>query len=834
MSRLSNMFRGGYALRRRRRFWRFVSPHRRGAGLILLAMLLGIFYGYWYFTNAARVRLLAEQYLQELTGAEVTIHDAEFNLFGPVELRHVRLFVADGNSPLPLFEAQELSLRHVPWTLISGRLSVTEIVCSRPTVNIEYYDEGGNSARKLFGEATEEQQKRWRVDVPLDLPRIRLLDSKLRTFQVSGDLRDLNVEYELHISLTPMGGVGYKVEFEEPDTSKRPYGTLVVDIGSGDVDVERMFTPIVKAMAAMPQRYREWVDQYQIDGNMYLPENGEFDVEEGIFEVRLDDVSMKPLGADGLVVENVNGNLRFDANGVQLGVAFTHKKGGNGQGDQPDEITGLLPTAGGGKLTMKGSYEGYDANAALKVDISMSGIRLPDPNADLGPLREIVSILHKDYRPQGRFDLDLKVRRPTGGKVQVTGTAKPLGITGRYRYFPYPVHDVRGTITFGQDGHRTLDLKGGADEARFTILGDINQDPNVGLGYRVQIIGKSIPFDKRLTAALAPRYAAAVNWYDPEGHTDANVVATRDAETGRDEISVQILPNGQASMAYEGLPYRIHDLTGQIHLTHTRAEIRKLRGRSGKGTCTLDGTITGIDTGDPAVDLKLTASDLAIDDELLAALGKDANAVLQALGVRGRVARLVADVTRKPGHKLQFALDADLADVGIRYRQFPYELTDGNAEISVTPGRVVIHRFVGRHGSAKVRLTGQALVADGKTGMDLQIDANDIALDEDLASALPPEARGAWKSLRPGGVTDVSVTWRQDMPEQETSPDYRVEVRPDGRMSMTPLAMPVKLDKLVGKVVVTPSKVDIVRLRSAEGSAKVDVSGTVRHDEGRE
>ena len=54
--------------RRRRRMWRYVSPRRRGAGLLLLALLIVSAWGYWSLTNNDRVRSEARRYLRGLCG----------------------------------------------------------------------------------------------------------------------------------------------------------------------------------------------------------------------------------------------------------------------------------------------------------------------------------------------------------------------------------------------------------------------------------------------------------------------------------------------------------------------------------------------------------------------------------------------------------------------------------------------------------------------------------------------------------------------------------------------------------------------------------------------
>ncbi len=814
-------FLDNYGLRRRRRFWRFVSPRRRGVGLVVLAMLLAAFYGYWYITNGERVRRMAEQYLERLTGGEVTIHDAEFNLFGPIELRRVRLHVPEDDSPLPFLEAQQLNLRHVPYTLLSGRLQVTEIVCASPTVNLQYYSGGGNSAKRLFGQAAESRRRQEverPVEVPMRLPHIRLLDSKLRTFTVNGKNREIGIEYDLSISLRPRGGVGYEVLFEEPgqERSEQPRGRLVIDISRGEVLVKDMFTPIPKVMAALPKEYRAWVDQYEVTGTLQLPKGGTFDMQRGVFEVELADVSMRPMGGN-LRVENVRGMLRFDANGVDL-----------------RKITGRVPAMGGGSLRMDGHYTGFSPNSPFDIEMVVDDMAVPDPNAQLGPLKWLAEHLRETYQPSGTFDLDVTISRDANGPIRLDGTASPNNLAAMYRYFPYPVEGVNGTLWFNQKGVTRMDLTGHHRQARVAIAGTFTHDPN-GLGMDVTVRGTDIPFDQKLTDALDPNFAKVLASYRPQGQANAIVHVTKTIEAYEPNVVVDIRPAGKASIAYEGFPYRLNRVTGRILIGRYRTSIEGLTGFSDKAEIEIAGTVLQPDGNRPIIDLTISASDVAIDRKLTDALDPNSAKAIRELGLTGRVKTLTARVRQTTDKPLSLDVQASLEDLSVLYEAFPYRLTDGTAEITFNNRRLVVTELTARHGKTDVALSGQVIESDGKMGVDLRMTAKGVAFDEELRSAFRAAGQeGWWEALKPTGSTDLTIDWRQHMPEMDRPIDYRIEVRPTGEASVSPRDLPLPFHNLTGRLIVTPEKVTIPKLTARDANATMAISGAVMRKGRRE
>ncbi len=807
-------FLDNYGLRRRRRFWRFVSPRRRGVGLIVLAMLLAAFYGYWYITNGERVRRMAEQYLERLTGGEVTIHDAEFNLFGPIELRRVRLHVPGDDSPLPFLQAEQLNLRHVPYTLLGGRLQVTEIVCASPTVNLQYYSGGGNSAKRLFGEAAEarrQQQEERLVAVPMRLPHIRLLDSKLRTFTVNGKNREIGIEYDLSISLHPRGGVGYEVLFEEPgqERSDRPHGRLVIDISRGEVLVKDMFTPIPKVMAALPKEYRAWVDQYDVTGALRLPAGGTFDVQRGVFEVELADVSMRPMGGN-LRVENVRGMLRFDANGVDL-----------------RRITGRVPAMGGGSLTMDGHYTGFSPNSPFHIEMAVTDMAVPDANAQLGPLRWLAEHLHETYQPSGTFDLDVTLQRDANGPIRLDGTASPNNLAGMYRYFPYPVEGVNGTLWFNEKGVTRMELAAHHKQASVAIAGTFTHDPN-GLGMDVTVRGRDIPFDQKLTDALDPNFAEVLASYRPKGQANAIVHVNKTIDADDPNVVVDIRPAGNASIAYEEFPYRLERVTGRILIGNYRASIEDLTGFSGKAKVRIAGTVLQPDGNRPIIDLTISAGDVPIDRKLTDALDPNSARAIRELGLAGRVKTLTARVRQTAEKPLSLDVQASLENLSVLYEGFPYRLSDGTAEITLSQRRLVVKELTARHGKTDVTLSGQVIETDGKMGVDLRMAARGVAFDEDLRSAFRAAGQaGWWEAFKPTGSTDLTIDWRQHMPEMDRAIDYRIEVRPTGNASVSPRDLPLPFHNLAGRLIVTPEKVTIPKLTARDANATMAIAGSV-------
>ncbi|MGC9455422.1 MAG: hypothetical protein ACP5HU_11260, partial [Phycisphaerae bacterium] len=247
--------------RRRRRFWRYVSPHRRGVGLLVLALLLAVVYAYWYATNDRRVRKLAGDYLSEVTGGVVRIEHASFSLFGPVELKGVSVQVPGEAAPEPFFRASTVLLRHRPWGLfVNGHLEPTEIVCMSPVVTLEHdVRTDSYNASRLFAAARRPTTPEGGAQAS-----VRVRDGRLRVVEKDGRLRQTVSETAVEMSMVPLGEDAYEIRFEQSGAvgTDATRGTIELDARTGEVRSISGVVPIPTLEKALPRKYAQLRARY--------------------------------------------------------------------------------------------------------------------------------------------------------------------------------------------------------------------------------------------------------------------------------------------------------------------------------------------------------------------------------------------------------------------------------------------------------------------------------------------------------------------------------------------------------------------------------------------
>jgi len=127
----------------------------------------------------------------------------------------------------------------------------------------------------------------------------------------------------------------------------------------------------------------------------------------------------------------------------------------------------------------------------------------------------------------------------------------------------------------------------------------------------------------------------------PHGTVDASVDYT---EGG---LQLRIRPK-QLSVTPEPVPYRLDNVQGLLTATPTAVVLSDIRATHGKGTISLSGR--GELGEHPAWDLKLTADQLPVDDELIHAAPDAVADLCKALKLRGNVGLEISRLAYRPGN----------------------------------------------------------------------------------------------------------------------------------------------------------------------------------------
>jgi hypothetical protein len=834
---------------RRRRFWRYVSPQRRGAGLLLLLLLLTGVYAYWYLTNDSRVREQAQEFLHRLTRGPVHIEKAHFSLFGGVELENVRLYVPADDSPDPLFAARKVKLRHWPWGLfLTGQLQPTEIDCIDAVITLErkVLEDRADGAytygvQKLFAMASVPQPSSG-PQKSAPMPVINFRGCKLRytelryeqtspkcvlyvpalvpaglgtpvlpwstvTAAASGRKRELLGQEQLDVIMVPRPDNLYVITFEQSDRAKGGIGGSVqVNLSNGRYVIAGR-APIQNLDEALPARYRQWRRLYSLDG----PFDYSYDGQSSRAEIGLKGVSLRlPEAEGGVELSDVRGTLVLDL--------------GENAGIELKDVTGSLAQCGGARLTLSGRYGGYDKDSPFELSVGVKGMALPGTGVFTGELGRIVQHMHAQYRPSGVLDVQARVTRRDGA-VTYEGQATLNGMDVTYLWFPYPAHDVRGTLSFNEREVRLENIRGRAGEGEVVVSGRAGTRADTE-NYDIRVSAPNMAFDDTLKAAAPPDCLPAWRLLSPEGIAGIDARISRQPGQKR-SIEVAFTLDSRASVMYSGFPMRMGNLTGTVVYSNGSVTVDSVSGSRGDMTCRLSGTIDKVGQEHPTVDLDLAARQVVLDEALRGAMAAaSSGGIYDSLSLSGRCRAVDARIKRQGDEPLDLDVLAELDGASASPKAFPYAMTDISGTVRITREFAELGDLRARHGGTKLTLGGKlGLAGDG--AVELAAAATAIEFDKDLYAALDEDLRRVWRSLSPQGQADLNLK----LSRSSGKSDYLLELSPTG-MKVKYEGFPYRLDGVTGKVVATPRSVELKELSGVRGSMKAQISGVVSRGDG--
>ncbi|HUS93383.1 MAG TPA: AsmA-like C-terminal region-containing protein, partial [Phycisphaerae bacterium] len=349
--------------------------------------------------------------------------------------------------------------------------------------------------------------------------------------------------------------------------------------------------------------------------------------------------------------------------------------------------------------------------------------------------------------------------------------------------------------------------------------------------FDVTVTAKHLPLDAEVRDAL-PEEDVRKIWdqFQPAGTADGTVRVRQDGPGKGPQTDVALAFDGEASMSYQGFPYRIGGLSGQVRIAGSKVAVDSVTGDRGPMHCTVDGTLAGLGGAEGQTDLTIEATDFPLDANLIAALPAGTRKAVASLHPAGRAERVTVRLRQSPGEEADLRVVAHLRDAGFQAEACPYRVDGVSGLLTVRPGRLVLEGIRGRHGQTPVEIDGQVLEGEGSHGLDLRIRATGVDLGAELYAVLPAEVQRIWRKLSPSGQADVELSLRQDMPDDRRKTDYRLVLQGRG-MNVRYEDFPYSLREIVGRAVATPEGVELTRVIATHGKAKLIVDGALRFDD---
>ena len=810
---------------RRRRAWRYVSPHRRGASLMAVALLLLVGYAYYHVTHDARIKRQVIAYLQQRTGGRVEVGRARFRLFEGVRIEGLRVFLP-GDAQTPFLEAPRVILQHRPSSLVVGRkIEPTQIVCVRPVVRlIEDVKTGRLNVAGLYQRF---RQGPGGVGGSERIPEVRIRDGELiRQDWEEGQLITIRRRRNVDVALLPdEQGRTLELKLEGPGGY---HGSATMDLTTGSIEWAGQID-LAMLDDALPRKYRTWRQRYKVAGKATGAGSASVAETPGAatgperFVVTLQGVSMEmPKEEGGLRFEEVHGELAFDSEGVEI-----------------RRLTGRIAGAGKATFQLRGRYRGYDTTSSFETDLQIDHLALPLPDRVAGVWGDSYAEMNRKLGLSGPVTVTAKVCRGGDGKLAVNGSAELDGVSAAPPELPTPLTDLTGRVTLNGQTVEFVNVQGRCGQAAVSVEGKI-VDAHTAGDYDVRITARDLPFSREVYDALPEAHRQIWDELSPTGKADFRLHLRRDPDTGKASSLVTIDLKGAASILYKRFPYLVHNVAGEVVIDGGDVNIRSVTASNGPMACVVNGWLRrpgGVLTAEITVDV--TAGSL--DDRLMRALPRHVRDEYRACGLRGKANVTKAVFRYRRGTPLDYDIPVAITDATVCHDELPYRIDGATGTVRITPEALTIERLLGRRGGAKIAVDGRVLLSD-EHRVDLNIHATSLAMDAELRKALPTVAQHWWDQFEPVGRADVSAALTRTLagPAPATMPaatapaapaaagewDYRLRIRPrDMRIRYS--GFPYGLKGVNGTVDVTAGRMRIESITALAGSAPVTISGLV-------
>ncbi|MFP4105947.1 MAG: hypothetical protein ACLFVU_07615 [Phycisphaerae bacterium] len=811
---------------RRRRRWRYVSPGRKGIGLIVFALVVGLIYGYWHLTNPQRVRRQAREVLRKATGGDVSIGHASFSLFQGVELQNVKIYEPGKPDKAPFLDARKIVLRHDPGELfVSGQIVPVEIVLVQPLVTMQYDVEKRTSSIGSFMTG-EDQQPAGPRQYEHELPSVQVRDGSLRMVYVDDGLRQGVREMPLNVGMTPAEGtpqytIVFRGDRNDPGQEGEAaiVGSVVYDLETGQLSRFRGQVPQLESLdQILPAEYSNWRKRYAISGAArWTSLEGAGDM-QNVFDLSLEGASVRiPVSEGGFDLKDVRGNVRFTPDGARL-----------------IGLTGRIAQAGGARFRLRGESDGYEENSPYELDVQIEDLRIPEEHHGEGRIAGILRFMQAEYKPEGPMDVHATMVRRRDGKVDIQGSLELKGVAITARPFPYRVENAHGKITF--DGTKAVirQVTARNGKSRLTLNGTIDSlSPPVAFDIRMK--ATDVPLDEKLRKALVPRNRKVWDEFRPRGIASADFTARRTADQEKPKTTLVVHLERQASMEYQRFPYRISELEGDVVFTEREVRARNVRGRSGNARFVADGGFARIDDK-PALAVDIEARQLPIDDKLITAFGQNLADRIRAMNLRGMTESALIKLRREPtDSKVSTRVSARLSNASLSPEQVPVELTKASGTVNYVDDKLIIEEITGRYRETPLTISGQITPQPDDVAYDLVFDAPNMELspgahDEQLLGKLPSGMVAFLRTLKPQGKANVTLALKATDANGVAEEDFALTLAPQGASLMLP-QFPYRFSNLEGTVQVVPGRVTLRKLSARNGQGRLELYGTVRSTE---
>ncbi len=813
---------------------------------------------YHWLTSPQRVANMVVKLLEENLGGKAAVHSATFQLRGPINIQGIELKLSDDAEPAQrLLEIDRITLWHNPWSLWRGRLSIRQVFVSQPKLYLtEFTPTGDFNWAQLFRQHADAEGD-WKLTH--DLPQVRIDDGQWVFGRVENGRYSESARFTFfgNMSETSQRSRMYGFQLTQTDATDTGHQPLSIQ---GEIDIE---VPAFKAellhfectrvnQELLPTLVRQWWDKLQPCGALSTIQIG-INPEVGPWAK--------------LVAQQLQINLPLTQGFTQL-LAREAKLAFRSDTLYIETLTGMIH---GCDYKLSGFVRDFGQNMTMKLEVDLQG-PVPHEPAVMEILPPVTRSYLKRFNVRGRFHTQMTVKRDASDDHIITlGTLDLFDGSLNDVRNPYPMQNVSARIRYDHDAVIIERIHGrGASGAVIQAQGEIRPPTNDGaLDFALTI--KDAPVDEYLLGSLHDEEREIIDELISQPALQRllgkGVIGTHQpfALDGKVSLTIRVqAPPGSTDtsghitntidlagvkMLCDFWPYPLTVQSGQLVVKGRDVQVRdvQLLGLMG-GRATLSGTLKP-NADDPkrtVTQLQVTASDVPIDDLLLASLPKDEAQLIEQLGITGKFDGK-ARIFNNPEHKITFVIEPHVKRATALPKGTGFKLTELDAKLTLQPGEVLIDALSAKHGDGSITLSGTMGLNEQQRRLRLQVQSTDLPLEQgvlDLLSMTGSVSADTLQSIRqydPQGVTHATLQLdahlHGDGDQQPPTFDLILEpkrlnvqaVNADGKTWRVPI------ENITGSVQVQPGLIELQQVQGFVDGTTVFVNGKVaKHTTGKQ
>jgi hypothetical protein len=325
-----------------------------------------------------------------------------------------------------------------------------------------------------------------------------------------------------------------------------------------------------------------------------------------------------------------------------------------------------------------------------------------------------------------------------------------------------------------------------------------------------------LPATEAVLRMFPPGTRHVISEFDPHGACNLQVEFHRHHGQVREHCLVH--PYG-CDGSYVNFPYRVHRVSGTIE--HQMDSARSfdfvrvdLIGYSGNQPVKISGTVEGRTS--PALDLKIQAESIVIEDRLRAALPAEFHKLVSSFTPQGQVDVDARIRKTRNNPALDYRYLVRFRDCAMSYEVFPYPVESVAGILDIRADHWEFNDFKGRHKGADFQARGRSLRTPEGTEVRIQITGQNLPLDDELFVSLQHQGlQSTWAKLHPEG--NIAFSADVFLSSRRKEPEIGVTVTPQG-CSIKPDFFPYTLAGLVGTVVYREHGVTLSKLSGRHGT----------------